>query len=138
MADTPFQKKFKAQLKAKGHKNVKDIPADEKDDFFNAVDDSHQSKKEKKGDYSESMTRASKLLSINKEIEEDFYKKNKGDRHRNRNANGMGNIGPRNTSDSSSAASDTSSHTNVSIAKPGIEGGGKMSSGGGNDLNWVS
>jgi hypothetical protein len=93
MADTPFQKKFKSHLKSKtGASNIKDVPDEQKKDFFNSLDRAHKSKKEKKGDYSESMTRAQHLLSIHNEIEEDFYKKNKGNTHRNRKANGMGNV----------------------------------------------
>lgn len=95
MADTAYQQKFKAHLKSKGVSSVKDIPPDEKKDFFDKVDASHKSEKEKKGDYSESITRAQKLLSIHKGLDEAFYKTNKGKKHRNRKPNGMDNITPR-------------------------------------------
>lgn len=147
---TKYKEKFKKHLAKHGADDPGDVDDDHKKDFFKEIDKKHTSKPEKadkdgdgvkRNDQDESVrTRAGRLLNIHNGIEEDFYKKGKGDAHRNRNANGMGNIRPRNTSNSSSAASDTTSHVaGVNIGKPGIEGSGKMSSGdGGTDLNWVS
>ena len=99
MADTPYQQKFKKALSDAGYSSPKDIPPDKKDDFFNKIDAEHKSKKEKKGDYSENLpitnSRAGSLLRNHLEIEEAFYKTNKGRKHRSRKGNGLDNITPR-------------------------------------------
>lgn len=95
--DTAYQKFFRSEMAKQGWNSPSDIPADQKKSFFDKIDRMYQSEKEKKGDYSESFSgsRAGSLLKNNYDIEEDFYKTNKGKRYRNRKPNGLDNITPR-------------------------------------------
>lgn len=45
-SDTKYQEYFKSQLKKHGYDSPADIPADKKDDFFDAVDKGYKSKDE--------------------------------------------------------------------------------------------
>jgi hypothetical protein len=103
MADTAYQKFFKGKLAAAGYKSPKDIPPDKKDDFFDMIDREYKGEKhdekDEPGNSNEEITitnsRAGSLLKNHLEIEEDFYKTNKGRKHRNRKKNGLDNITPR-------------------------------------------
>lgn len=123
MANKNYKKYFDKKMSQAGVSSPKDIPDDMKDDFFKDVDKGYNSKKEKGKDgvKDESNTRAGRLLSFHYGIEEEFYKKNDGNTHSNRKANGLGNVSPRNKSNSSNAASATTSAVKgVNIAKPGV------------------
>lgn len=103
MADTAYQKFFKAQLAKAGYKSPKDIPPDKKDDFFDMIDRTYKGEKtperDEPGNSNENITltgsRAGSLLKNHIDIEEDFYKTNKGTKHRSRKPNGLDNITPR-------------------------------------------
>ena len=45
-SDTKYQEYFRSQLKKHGYDSPADIPADKKDDFFNAVDKGYKAKNE--------------------------------------------------------------------------------------------
>ena len=137
MANKKYKKYFDKKMKDAGVSSPKEIPDKFKDDFFKEVDKGYNSKEEpgKDGKKDESNTRAGKLLSFHYGIEEEFYKKNDGNTHSNRKANGLGNVSPRNKSNSSNAAKATTSHVKgVNIAKPGVgspsgKGGDKLTHG---------
>lgn len=103
MADTPYQKFFKAELAKAGYKSPKDIPQDKKDDFFDMIDRKYKGEKHDEKDepgnsneeFAITNSRAGGLLQNHLNVEEAFYKTNKGRKHRSRKGNGLDNITPR-------------------------------------------
>jgi len=103
MADTAYQMYFKKKLKAAGYNSPKDIPPDKKDDFFDDVDRGYKGEKHDEKDepgnsneeFAITNSRAGGLLQNHLDIEETFYKTNKGRKHRSRKGNGLDNITPR-------------------------------------------
>ena len=131
-----YKEKFKHELDKHGADDPGDVM--DKKKFFKGMDKKHQTGAEKKGDYSdsdsdgkkdESRTRAALLIAKHLGIEEGYSFYRDGTTHTHRANNGMKNVvsrrrsgmnAPNASQKKSTAAIDTTSRTNVNIAKPGI------------------